>query len=301
MSESITNAIIQAIINYILGNSTQTITEKALPYLYPVTAIVIGIITIYLMFSPRCPYSKLSFCGKSCSSYQEYNLPEEKKQVMRLGIDKEIVEGKRGKIFWCARGLSPFEIKRKRNLEDFSVKWMIKKVRENVNVIFRVTKDTGIPFEPLGAEASRLVDELSYTDVQKNSKIITRIIRTLKKWCENLPRDKRGHAYELVDAINEEEETVDKLNALNYVLMYILTLFKERMRFDKIRKFLADFGIIISASSIAYIAIAALYTTYPLGLTLLEFLGYFTLFITIIFTVVFLFPRRKTKNKKKSR
>jgi len=94
-------------------------------------------------------------------------------------------------------------------------------IQKTAREICQVTRGSGTRYEAPGAEINQEAKSLSSEDPIKAFKSSTRIATILREFCGLLPRDKRGHACEIVDEIEAEQELSGRLSKIELALTYL--------------------------------------------------------------------------------
>ena len=101
------------------------------------------------------------------------------------------------------------------------IKATIEEIQKTAREICQVTRGSGTEYEVPGARINQEATSLSSEDPIKAFKSSTRIASILKEFCSLLPRDKRGHACEIVDEIEAEQELSGRLSKIELALTYL--------------------------------------------------------------------------------
>jgi HEAT repeat protein len=101
------------------------------------------------------------------------------------------------------------------------IKSTIAGIQKTARELCLATRGSGTKYEAPGAQINREAKSLSSEDPLKTFKSSTRIASILKEFCGLLPRDKRGHACEIVDEIEAEQELFGKLSKIELALTYL--------------------------------------------------------------------------------
>ena len=94
-------------------------------------------------------------------------------------------------------------------------------IQKTAREICQVTRGSGTKYEAPGAQINQEAKSLSSEDPIKAFKSSTRIASILREFCGLLPRDKRGHACEIVDEIEAEQELSGRLSKIELALTYL--------------------------------------------------------------------------------
>ncbi len=94
-------------------------------------------------------------------------------------------------------------------------------IQKAAREICQVTRGSGKKYEEPGAQINREAKSLSSEDPIKAFKSSTRIASILRVFCGLLPRDKRGHACEIVDEIETEQDLSGRLSKIELALTYL--------------------------------------------------------------------------------
>ena len=94
-------------------------------------------------------------------------------------------------------------------------------IQKTAREICQVTRGSGTRYEAPGAQINQEAKSLSSEDPIKAFKSSTRIASILREFCGLLPRDKRGHACEIVDEIEAEQELSGRLSKIELALTYL--------------------------------------------------------------------------------
>jgi len=97
----------------------------------------------------------------------------------------------------------------------------IASIQKAAREICQVTRGSGTKYEAPGAEINREARSLSSDDPIKAFKSSTRIASILKEFCGLLPKEKRGHACEIVDEIVAEQDLSGRLSKIELALTYL--------------------------------------------------------------------------------
>ncbi|MCX6676943.1 MAG: hypothetical protein NTU95_03240 [Methanothrix sp.] len=94
-------------------------------------------------------------------------------------------------------------------------------IQKTAREICQVTRGSGTKYEAPGSQINQEAKSLSSEDPIKIFKTSTRIASILREFCGLLPRDKRGHACEIVDEIEAEQELSGRLSKIELALTYL--------------------------------------------------------------------------------
>lgn len=94
-------------------------------------------------------------------------------------------------------------------------------IQKTAREICQVTRDSGTKYEAPGARINQEAKSLSSEDPIKAFKSSTRIASILREFCSLLPKGKRGHACEIVDEIEIEQELSGRLSKIELALTYL--------------------------------------------------------------------------------
>ena len=94
-------------------------------------------------------------------------------------------------------------------------------IQKTASEICQVTRGSGTKYEAPGAQINQEAEILSSEDPLKTFKSSTRIASILREFCGLLPRDKRGHACEIVNEIEAEQELSGRLSKIELALTYL--------------------------------------------------------------------------------
>ncbi len=97
----------------------------------------------------------------------------------------------------------------------------IAEIQKAAKEICQVTRGSGTKFEAPGARINQEAKGLSSEDLLKTYRSSTRIASILREFCVLLPRDKRGHACEIVEEIESEQELSGRLSKIELALTYL--------------------------------------------------------------------------------
>jgi len=97
----------------------------------------------------------------------------------------------------------------------------IEEIQKTAREICQVTRGSGTNYESPGARINQEAKSLSSADPIKAFKSSIRIASILREFCSLLPRDKRGHACEIVDEIETEQELSGRLSKIELALTYL--------------------------------------------------------------------------------
>jgi hypothetical protein len=101
------------------------------------------------------------------------------------------------------------------------IKATIEEIQKTAREICQVTRGSGTKYEAPGIRINQEAKSLSLKDPINAFKSSTRIASILKEFCSLLPRDKRGHACEIVDEIEDEQELSGRLSKIELALTYL--------------------------------------------------------------------------------
>ncbi len=110
------------------------------------------------------------------------------------------------------------------------IKELIPEIQEKAGAVCRETRGTGTPYEPLGMEVNKWAGELSDRDYLRNEKNVSRIINSLREFCNLLPEGEKEYPCKIVEEIREESELEDKLSGIPIVLSYLLPSIKSEIQ-----------------------------------------------------------------------
>jgi hypothetical protein len=94
-------------------------------------------------------------------------------------------------------------------------------IQKTAREICRVTRGSGTKYESPGARINQEAKSLSSEDPIKAFKSSARIASILREFCGLLPRDKKGHACEIVDEIETEQELSGRFSKIELALTYL--------------------------------------------------------------------------------
>lgn len=94
-------------------------------------------------------------------------------------------------------------------------------IQKTAREICQVTRGSGTRYEAPGAQINREAKSLSSENPLNTFKSSLRIASILKEFCGLLPKDKWGHACEIVDEIEAEKELSGKLSKIELALTYL--------------------------------------------------------------------------------
>jgi len=98
---------------------------------------------------------------------------------------------------------------------------IIAEIQKTAREICQVTRGSGTEFEAPGNRINQEAKSLSLEDPIKAFKSSTRIASILREFCSLLPKGKRGHACEIVDEIEAEQELSYRLSKIELALTYL--------------------------------------------------------------------------------
>jgi hypothetical protein len=101
------------------------------------------------------------------------------------------------------------------------IKATIADIQKTAREICQATRGSGTRYEVPGAQINREAKSLSSENPLKIFKSSTRIASILREFCGLLPREKRGHACEIVDEIEAEQELSGRLFKIELALTYL--------------------------------------------------------------------------------
>ncbi len=101
------------------------------------------------------------------------------------------------------------------------IKATIEEIQKTAREICQVTRGSGTKYEAPGIRINQEAKSLSLKDPINAFKSSTRIASILKEFCSLLPRNKRGHACEIVDEIEDEQELSGRLSKIELALAYL--------------------------------------------------------------------------------
>ena len=94
-------------------------------------------------------------------------------------------------------------------------------IRAGVSWHDQMTRGSGTKYEAPGAQINQEAKSLSLGDPLKTFRSSTRIASILREFCRLLPKDKRGHACEIVDEIEAEQELSGRLSKIELALTFL--------------------------------------------------------------------------------
>jgi hypothetical protein len=94
-------------------------------------------------------------------------------------------------------------------------------IQKTAREIRQVTRGSGTKYEAPGARINQEAKSLSSKDPINTYNSSTRIASILREFCSLLPRNKRGHACDIVDEIEAEQELPDRLSKIELALTYL--------------------------------------------------------------------------------
>lgn len=97
----------------------------------------------------------------------------------------------------------------------------IYEIQKAAREICQATRGSGTKFEAPGAQINQEAKSLSSEDPLKTYKSSIRIASILREFCGLLPKDKRGHACEIVEEIESEQELSGRLSKIELALTYL--------------------------------------------------------------------------------
>ncbi|MBP7071308.1 MAG: HEAT repeat domain-containing protein [Methanothrix sp.] len=101
------------------------------------------------------------------------------------------------------------------------IETIIAGIQKTAREICQVTRDSGTKYEAPGARINQEAKSLSSEDPIKAFKGSTRIASILREFCSLLPKGKRGHACEIVDEIESEQDLPSRLSKIELALTYL--------------------------------------------------------------------------------
>ena len=99
-------------------------------------------------------------------------------------------------------------------------------IQKAAREICQVTRGSGTKYEAPGVRINQETKSLSSEDPIKVFKSSTRIASILREFCSLLPGDKRGHACEIVDEIEAEQELSGRLSKIELAQTHILLIIR---------------------------------------------------------------------------
>jgi HEAT repeat protein len=94
-------------------------------------------------------------------------------------------------------------------------------IQKTAREICQVARGSGTKYESPGVKINQEAKSLSSEDPINAFKSSTRIASILREFCGLLPKDKRGHACEIVDEIEAEHELSGRLSKIELALTYL--------------------------------------------------------------------------------
>lgn len=140
-----------------------------------------------------------------------------------------------------------FRLLRKCNpIIDERIQITIKEIQEKAEQIYRITHEESADYEKLGIEINRSARSLSFENINRTQRCVSRITSQLKEFCRLLPEEKRDLVCGAVEEIGLAIEFPDKLDkielALTYVSSAIETSLQSQMTIETILKALEEKG-----------------------------------------------------------